>query len=95
LAEGTCTLIYLEVQTVFGDLSGSIMYGLDTVIHAATNRTAKIAQRAKKVKVHFKPLLCQAFSNLTGQLSIVQNPIPYVDFMHDEFGKASRTKDQH
>ena len=28
-------------------------------------KMAKLAQRAKKVKVHLKPLLHQAFSNLT------------------------------
>ena len=27
---------------------------------------AKVAQRAKNVLLHFKSLLCQAFSNLTG-----------------------------
>jgi hypothetical protein len=55
---------------------------------------AKLAQRAKTVKVHFKPLLHKAFSNLTEQLSIVQNPIPYLDFMHSESCKGSRTKNQ-
>jgi hypothetical protein len=53
---------------------------------------AKNAQRAKKVKLHFKPLLCQAFSNLTGQLSSVQNLIPYLDFMHYESCKGSRNE---
>lgn len=56
---------------------------------------AKSAQRAKKVKVHFKPLLRQALSNLTGQLSIVQNLIPYLDFMHYESCKGSRIKKQY
>ena len=56
---------------------------------------AKVAQRAKNVLLHFKSLLCQAFSNLTGWRSIVQNPISYLDFMHYESCKGSRTKNQH
>jgi hypothetical protein len=58
------------------------------------DKMAKLAQRAKTVKVHFKPLLYKAFSNLTEQLLIVQNPIPYLDFMHSESCKDSRTKNQ-
>ena len=56
---------------------------------------AKSAQRAKNVQVRFKPLLYKAFDNSTEWLSIMQNPIPYLDFMHDESGKGSRTKNQH
>jgi hypothetical protein len=39
--------------------------GLVSALAAVSLKQAKNAQRAKKVKVHFKPLLHQAFSDLT------------------------------
>jgi type I restriction enzyme M protein len=47
---------------------GSIKHpGLDNhAMGTIFEELAKIAQRAKNVLLHFKPLLCQAFSNLTG-----------------------------
>ena len=52
------------------DLKVTIRFGQQEIKIKSFGRAefslAKIAQRAKNVLLHFKSLLCQAFSNLTG-----------------------------
>ncbi len=58
--------IEAEIIDAIDDYNAAVAAGNDELaqmIHLSIQ--AKLAQRAKKVKVHFKPLLHQPFSDLT------------------------------